>query len=271
MRYVIIRDDDTNGFTPIECLERLYRPFLERGLPINLAVIPGVRTNARRADGLPERFLFGREGGGESTMPIGDNGGLVRYLQDNAGFHIAQHGCEHSLFEFDSPDCEDIDERLERGASLLAKAGLGRPRTFVAPQDRFSRLSVSEVAKRFRVISTGWFELERLPVSWWPKYALKKVARTPHWRVGGTTLLSHPGCLLSYLRPRAGMLADVKQMVSRRRLTVLVTHWWEYFPDGEPDAAFIQALHQIASWLAAHSDVTVTSFDDLIDGNVPLN
>ena len=42
MHYVIIRDDDTNAFTPVECLERLYRPFLNAGLPINLAVIPDV-------------------------------------------------------------------------------------------------------------------------------------------------------------------------------------------------------------------------------------
>ena len=46
MRYVIIRDDDTNASTPVECLERLYRPFLERGLPVNLAVIPDVSTDA---------------------------------------------------------------------------------------------------------------------------------------------------------------------------------------------------------------------------------
>ena len=42
MRYVILRDDDTNTFTPVECLERLYRPFLDLGLPVNLAVIPNV-------------------------------------------------------------------------------------------------------------------------------------------------------------------------------------------------------------------------------------
>ena len=35
MRYVILRDDDTNALTPVDCLERLYRPFLNRGLPVN--------------------------------------------------------------------------------------------------------------------------------------------------------------------------------------------------------------------------------------------
>ena len=45
MKYVIIRDDDTNALTPIECLETLYRPFLERSLSVNLATIPNVRSD----------------------------------------------------------------------------------------------------------------------------------------------------------------------------------------------------------------------------------
>src|SRR5438477_1027217 len=57
MHYVIIRDDDTNALTPVECLERLYRPFLERGLPVNLAVIPNVATDTRMPDGGLEGYL----------------------------------------------------------------------------------------------------------------------------------------------------------------------------------------------------------------------
>src|SRR6266511_3759618 len=57
MRYVILRDDDTNALTPVECLERLYRPFLDRGLPVNLAVIPDVATDATTPDGRREGFL----------------------------------------------------------------------------------------------------------------------------------------------------------------------------------------------------------------------
>jgi hypothetical protein len=34
MHYVILRDDDTCAYTPPACLERLYRPFLERGMPV---------------------------------------------------------------------------------------------------------------------------------------------------------------------------------------------------------------------------------------------
>ena len=57
MRYVILRDDDTSALTPVKCLERLYRPFLDRGLPVNLAVIPEVRTTVTCPDGRLEGYL----------------------------------------------------------------------------------------------------------------------------------------------------------------------------------------------------------------------
>src|ERR1043165_1342316 len=122
MRYVIIRDDDTNAFTPVECLERLYRPFLDRGLPVNLAVIPAVTLDAKMGDGRPEGFLLKRaeratvgvaasageidlraaaptvvsepvvHTGAERTRPIGENQALVDYMLDNPGYKIVQHG-----------------------------------------------------------------------------------------------------------------------------------------------------------------------------------
>jgi len=145
----------------------------------------------------------------------------------------------------------------------MAAAGFSKSHTFVAPYDRFSRVSLSEVAKRFRIISAGWFELRRLPFAWWPQYALKKMLKRPHWQVGRTTLLTHPGCLLSYQRPYPTMLESVKKQVESQELTVLVTHWWEYFRDGNSDTAMLEILHATAEWLASNPKVRVISFDDL--------
>jgi hypothetical protein len=86
---------------------------------------------------------------------------------------------------------------------------------------------------------------------------------TPHWRVNGTQLLSHPGCLLSYQRPYDTMLDTIKRTLAGRPLTVLVTHWWEYFRAGTPDEPFIRVLHELADYLAAQSDIRVTTFDEL--------
>ena len=57
-----------------------------------------------------------------------------------------------------------------RASKLLMQAGFDEPETFVAPYDRFTRTSMEEVARRFKVISTAWFEWGRLPAAWWPRY-----------------------------------------------------------------------------------------------------
>jgi hypothetical protein len=275
MRYVILRDDDTNALTPVECLERLYRPFLDRGMPVNLAVIPNVRTDITYGENILEGFLVARNGAKEKMAPIGDNKKLVSYLLDNPGFNIAQHGYTHEFIngccEFEQRDRCDITRRLENGKRLMKGAGFAPPETFVAPYDLFSRTAFTEVARRFRVISTAWFEWGRLPRFWWPKYALSKVARKKHWQIGRTILLSHPRCFLSCHHPSSSMLDQIRQALSNRRVTVLVTHWWEFFRDSKPDEPFIQVLHELAEYLAAADDLQVIGFGDVAKGKVPLS
>jgi hypothetical protein len=263
MRYILLRDDDTNALTPVECLETLYRPFLARGLPVNLATIPEVRVDARTPDGAREGFLPRAPNPAAETVPLAENGTLTRYLHDNPGYEIVQHGCYHDTFEFDFHDRREIVRRLDRGRQRLREAGFAHVNAFVAPHDKLSRVAYEEVAQRFRVISTGWFEWRRLPLSWRLRYLLKKFSGRPHWRVGRTQLLSHPGCLLSYTRQRETMLPLIKRAIERQQVTVLVTHWWEYFRKGEPDLPFIRALHQTAEYLAAQPDVRVISFSAL--------
>ena len=270
MHTVILRDDDTCAFTPRACLERLYRPFLDRGLPVNLAVIPDVRTDVRTPDGRLEGFLTAGSAPDGTLASIAGNRELVDYLGAEPGYHPVQHGCHHDAFEFGGSDRAELGRRLDHGARHLRAAGFAREGTFVAPYDRISRAAYLEIAERFNVVSTGWFEVARVPLRWWPEYALKKWRRQPHWRVGRTTLLSHPGCLLSFQRPKAEMFAAVRGAVESRALTVLVTHWWEYFRDGEADEEFIAVLHEVAAWLAGRKDIRVVSFRDVVRGDVSI-
>jgi hypothetical protein len=271
MHYVILRDDDTNALTPIAWLDRLYRPFLDRGLPVNLAVIPSVRTDVTMEDGGLEGFLVARNGETRSTVGIGENQPLVSYLRANPGYHFAQHGFNHERNEFDREDRTEIRKRLGAGRKMLVEAGFDAPRTFVAPYDKISARSMAELATQFPVVSTGWFELRRLPVPWWPRYALKKTLKAHHWRVDRTTLLSHPGCLLSFHRPFITMAEQIRTVIESRQLTVLVTHWWEYFRHGLADEPFIEILHETAAYLSSQKDIKVVSFDDLVDSDIPLN
>lgn len=265
MPTVIIRDDDTNALTPIACLETLYRPFLERGLPVNLATVPEVRCDARAPDGSREGFLPLQANPAVESVPLRENRALVDYLHANRGYAIVQHGCFHDTFEFDRTDRAEIVRRLERGAQRLREAGFDDVRAFVAPHDKISVEAYEEIAKRFPVISTGWFEWRRLPLAWKPRYIVRKLSGRPHWRVDQTQLLSHPGCLLSYMRPYDTMLETVKRAIDRQELTVLVTHWWEYYRNGQTDAKFIAVLHQVAEYLASRKDVRVTTFNALAE------
>ena len=271
MHYVILRDDDTNAFTPVECLEKLYRPFLDRNLPVNLSTIPDVATNATMPEGGLEGFLQHKNGETRPTVPIGTNQKLVDYLLANPAYHIVQHGCHHHCYEFDRAERNQVSRLLDQGTQLLMGAGFPRPVTFVAPHDKLSRDSLIEVSRRFQVLSSGWYELRRLPVSWWPRYAVKKFNHAPHWRMGRTLLLSHPGCLLSYRRTYSTMLGGILHCLASQKLTVLVTHWWEYFRDGRPDEPFIDFLHETAEYLANNPDIRVISFSDLVNQGIELN
>jgi hypothetical protein len=271
MRYVILRDDDTNALTPPECLERLYRPFMDRGLPVNLSIIPEVRTTVRLPDGRPEGFLMARKGNEPETLPILANPALVAYLRSNPGYHISQHGCYHDYSEFGQIDRSEAVRRLDHGARRLMEAELGRPRVFVAPHDRLSRDSLAATVGRYDVVSACWFELRGMPCTWWPRYALSALRNQQHWNTGRSFLLSHPGCLLSHRRPLDTMLDEIRRVAESRRVTVLVTHWWEYFINNEPDQAFIDVLHQTADYLASDSGIRVVSFEDVANGSVPLD
>jgi hypothetical protein len=280
MPKVVLRDDDTNAFTPVEFLERLYGPFRDRGMPVHLAVIPHVSTAARRPDGEPEAFLLGNHdrgnpySGNPRNVPIDDNASLCRYLISR-GYDFLHHGLHHDtidgVFEFALPDRKEIARRLDLGRERLLAAGLGIPPGFVAPYDALSPAAHLEVAARFPAISTGWYEWKKLPLRWMPRYAMKKLRREPHWRVGDTLLLSHPGCLLSRYRNYDGMLEAVRRAVESQPLTVLVTHWWEYFPQGQPDEAFIAVLHEVASWLASRRDIEVVRLGEVTRGTKSLH
>jgi hypothetical protein len=273
MNYVILRDDDTCALTPIECLETLYRPFLDRGLPVNLATIPNVRSDVfyprGPLQGQPEGFLVAAKDVKPGAYGLASNPRLIDYLNRNAGYHIVHHAYHHEFVngepEFDIHDRTDIARRLDLGTRHFLEAGFRKPRTFVAPYDRITRASYLELARRFELVSTGWFEWSRTPVRWWGRYLLRKMRRADHWRAGGLWLLSHPGCHLSYHRRPETIPPEIKSAISTRQLTVLVTHWWEFFRDGEADRPLIRALHDTADYLASTPDIRVITFDDVID------
>ncbi len=266
MKWVVLRDDDANGLTPPALLERLYRPYLDRGMPVHLAVIPAVRTDARDLAGALEGFLTGDGAGRPGTAPLADNAELVSYLRSERRYRLLQHGLHHEMvdgrFEFDRDDARDLARRLDEGARRFEEAGLARPTCFVAPQDQLSRAAVREAARRFAVVSTGWFDLARVPRRWWPRYlAAKKVRGRRHWRAPRCAFLTHPGCLLSPSRSVEGAVDRVLGALAPGEVTVVVLHHWEAFVAGQVDAPLVAAVHELAERLWSAPDVRVVDIE----------
>jgi len=67
------------------------------------------------------------------------------------------------------------------------------------------------------------------------------------------------------------MPETIRREIKQRQLTILVTHWWEYFREQKADEAFIGVLHEMADYLATEQDIRVIRFSELLDGTVPLN
>ena len=267
MRYVILRDDDTNSLTPISKLELLYRPFLDAGLPVNLATIPNVDNEATLPDGTREVFLpIKLDPSLPRYNPIGNNKELVKYLKNNRGYTIAQHGYHHEFHEFNSVNKEDISNRLNEGLRFLQEAGFPKPTTFIAPQDKLSKVSIKEITKRFPILSTNWYEINQIPSAWWPAYLWKKLRNNSHWKVGETILLSRPRGPLSKNLPLEGMVQEFKNTIAQRKLTVIINHYWEYFDGDKPNEPFVKILHHMCDYLKNSPDIKVISFNDLLHG-----
>jgi len=270
MKYVILRDDDANGLTPPSLLEQLYRPFLDQGMPVHLSLIPEVRTDIRVPSGELEGFLLGERAGHPGHVAIEENQPLVEAVKREPLYVALQHGLSHAFIdgrsEFDSDSPEDVAWRLDRGKSLFAKAGLGEPIGFVAPQDRLSRVSLRELQKRFRFVSTQYLNLARVPRHHWPAYLVaKKLLEKRHVRLGKTWLFTHPGCLLAPEAPVGGLLDRLILALRDNDVTVIVSHHWHYFNrDGSTRAPLLRVLHAFAKYLGASPDVRVVRFDEAV-------
>lgn len=211
---------------------------------------------------------MGSDAGAPGTHAIGENRALLDYVRREPEYVVIQHGLTHEYvdghYEFDRSDAADIASRLDRGIKHLENAGFPRPTAFVAPQDQVSRVALREIVKRFPIVSTQFLSLRRLPRRFWPAYvAAKKLKKEPHLRSGGTTFLTHPGCILSYNKPVEGMLDRLLAAIRPNDTTVIVSHHWEYLrPNGEIDEPFVAVLHALADALAAAADVRVVRFAD---------
>lgn len=267
-----MQDDDVNAFTPIEFLEALYRPFFERSLPVVLAVIPFVYGTAFPSNEKFKDFLIGENRDSDNYFSIGCNKPLVEYLLKNLGYEVVQHGCRHDRDEFLGNSRQEHISRIEEGRTLMLEAGFRAPNVFVAPSRKISRVAFEELLNAFQLISSSGYERSHVPYSYWMHYAYKKLMRLEHWKVGDTTLITGVGhYYFSQASSSSEILELLKRTIASRRLSVINSHWWEYFKEGKPNHQLIDTLHRFADYLAENPSIKVIVFSNLLDGTLPFH
>uniref|UniRef100_A0A7J3SMA0 DUF2334 domain-containing protein n=1 Tax=Fervidicoccus fontis TaxID=683846 RepID=A0A7J3SMA0_9CREN len=146
---IIIRDDDVCYFTKPQLLEHIYKPSLELGLPINLAVIPLVDLERTEP-------IIGQGEYNKRYLSVEENKELVEFIKQH-NFEVLQHGLTHEVFqrypkfipEFRINNRIELKRRTKIGIEILMKAFNKRPRFFVPPWDVLSKQGYEVVAKLF--------------------------------------------------------------------------------------------------------------------------
>lgn len=242
MRYVLIRDDDLNFFTPFTQLEAVYGFMFDRGIPVNFSAIPAVNGSAVTRDPsngreVFEPFLPTDVAGCKGNFALDENTDLLAQLRHIKSNEFLHHGYEHSgsngLCEFESRDKSLLEKKLSLGRDILSRCFGYAPDTFVAPQDKYSPEAIELIRAQFNTFSLGWIDRRRLPVSLLWQYALKKVFSRNRMRYGELLMTEHPGCHYSRYVPRAESDQKLDMHLARHDVSIIVTHHWEFFDQGK--------------------------------------
>jgi hypothetical protein len=135
---IVIRDDDTNFFTPTNMLESIYSGAWSKGFKISLSVVPFQR-------GIDDISVPPAMRTSGKYYSIAESRALVRYLQDKVSsgqIEILQHGLSHDYSdgirgEFGGK----LDRKMDiiRGKKILNQAFGIEPKFFVPPGEDMSK------------------------------------------------------------------------------------------------------------------------------------
>ena len=253
VKYILIRDDDANFFTRPEMLEEVYGFIFENNIPINFAIIPAVNSAAKTESsyfgaGTPEPFLPVEIAGEDKQFPITGNPDLLQFLNSLKRKEFLLHGLEHAgksgKYEFESDDKNVIEDKLIKGTNIFKEAFGVAPETFVAPQDKYSRTALTQIKSRFKTLSMGWVDSSRIPFILYCRYLQMKLTGRNYICDGEFLITEHPGCMFSKFMDINEMSKKLDEYIAAHRMTVIVTHHWEFFENGTLNTELLNAFRR---------------------------
>jgi Uncharacterized protein conserved in bacteria (DUF2334) len=215
-----------------EAFRRFHSVIAAHEVPYLIAALPTVAADALDPDATGSRGLDDEEARTLASLAA-------------SSVTVALHGYDHRTrhrsprrrSELAGLDARALEARLDAGEAVLQRAGVPRPRVFVAPFNRFEPRQYPILAERYDVICGG---PETVP--------LLGFQPTPVWRGDAVYLPAYP--------PLYGTAAEVRAAArslidARRALWVpVVLHWGGEADRGLADARALAALLSpyAASW-----------------------
>jgi len=247
VKYAVIRDDDINFFTSPKILDELYREIFVMRIPINLSVIPCVRTNIEikdnpysKFDGLKfEPFIQREYHGKDLFFPVYENYELVEFIKNmKENVEIIQHGFSHSPNEFSSTNVNELERKITNGRKILKEAFGVIPDFFSAPYDDYSPISLALLRRYFHGATYGKFTLKnvlslrygtKIPFNMIPDYVSAINGGDTFFINDNFLLLGHKGISINPFEDVDRFVYSIKGHLNKQKIVVIMQHCWEYF------------------------------------------
>jgi hypothetical protein len=232
MRPLIIRDDDTSYFTPVEKLEAIYGALWAQNIPICLAVIPSLRCDVRvlHRDGAPyDPSIPPEQRGSPKAYPITENRALCAFLNRKAQqglVEICLHGYTHAYHEFASRDADLLATKVRAGLAMLRDAfPAAEIHTFIAPYDVISPEAIRAVLDAELDLCTASKNLAEAPDM--PPLPPYSGVRLP----SGRRLFTCDEYLFHHRERAEICLANARERLHHAELLIISNHFWSFFHD----------------------------------------
>jgi hypothetical protein len=261
MKTIIIRDDDISYFTSPKQLETIYGRLWDANIPVCFAVIPAPRGDVRvlHREGHPIDPSIPIQYRGESkNFVLADNPEICDFLNEKAKsglLEVCLHGFEHNFHEFEIEDADVLQNKVERGLSILQSA---LPdvciNTFIAPYDEISPIAFDILRKHDFTICTRTETLKQTPYADMLSYQKRNLSDT------GLLYTADDYFFTRHLEP-SQCLAMAENNLQEQDLNIVVNHYWTFFFDWNGNwEAMLEAWNRYIDQLLALEDAQFLTF-----------
>ena len=274
MKYVVIKDDDTCFFTPVNILEALYGEILEKNV-VNLSVIPNVYSSIKldeneiyyKKDKLKYDPLISPEySGSDRYYNVNDNPELIDFL-NRKNVDVLQHGYAHekinSMPEFSIRDREFVYKRAVEGKNILNKCVKRGISFFVPPWNIVSKEFISGSQLQYKGIITAGILPVYNNLNIFIPYYVNKLFKRRYYMYKNILLIDTYDLIQKYMDVSL-IPGKFNSILNNNDIVIIQNHYWIFMNNWKKDDNMIEQWKSLYSKIL-DNNVRIISYNELFD------